>query len=226
MEPFAQPVQDEEQLFHEIHQYILNQAKNGQRIDTENELARRFNITRYKVRKALAVLSQMGIIDRAPKRGMTLLSLGPKNISTQIQTQMDVANFDVREFIEARLLIEVDIIPLAVRRMTPAMLGRLEDAINRIEAYANNPREADRWDREFHLLLLEACGNRVLQVFSAALVTYFEKTSDRLPNDPHFFIDVAMKERELLHAIKAGDVEHAKQLLAAHLTEQIQLMPA
>lgn len=226
MDSYAPTAHDEEQLFRDIHQYILNQAKTGQRIDTENELARRFNITRYKVRKALAVLSQMGIIDRAPKRGMTLLSLGPKNISTQIQTQMDVANFDVREFIEARLLIEVDIIPLAIRRMTPALLGRLEDAINRIEAFANNPREADRWDREFHLLLLEACGNRVLQVFSAALVTYFEKTTDRLPNDPHFFIDVAMKERELLNAIKAGEVDRAKALLSAHLREQIQLVPA
>lgn len=225
MDPYAETPCEEEQLFREIHQYILNQSKSDKKIDTENELARRFNITRYKVRKALGVLSQMGIIDRKPKRGMKLLDLGPKNISTQIQTQMDVANFDVREFIEARLLIEVDIIPLAIRRMTPALLGRLEDAINRIEAYANNPREADRWDREFHLLLLEACGNRVLQVFSAALVTYFDKTTDRLPNDPHFFIDVAMKERELLNAIKLGDVERAKALLSSHLSEQITIVP-
>ncbi len=49
---------------------------------------------------------------------------------------MDIANFDIREFIEARQLIEVNIIPLAIRRMTPALLGRLEDAISRIEANA------------------------------------------------------------------------------------------
>ena len=216
---------DEEVLFRDIHHHILRQAKAGERIDTETELASRFNVTRYKVRKALSVLSQMGVVDRAPKRGMTVNALGPKNLSAQIQVQMDIANFDIREFIEARLLIEVDIIPLAIRRMTPALLGRLEDAIDRIEANAGDTTEADRWDREFHLLLLEACGNRVLQVFSAALVTYFEKTTENLPhNDPQFFIDIARKERALLAAIKAGREEEAKSLLRSHLGEQVDLL--
>lgn len=216
---------DEEALFREIHHHILRQAKAGERIDTETELAARFNVTRYKIRKALSVLSQMGVVDRAPKRGMTVNTLGPKHLSAQIQVQMDIANFDIREFIEARQLIEVDIIPLAIRRMTPALLGRLEDAIDRIESNATNTTEADRWDREFHLLLLEACGNRVLQVFSAALVTYFEKTTENLPvDDPEFFYDIARQERALLDAIKAGDDVLARKLLSEHLAEQVDLL--
>lgn len=219
------PQSAEEILFHQIHQHILEQAKNNGHIDTEAELAARFNITRYKVRKALSVLAQMGIIDRAPKRGMKVNTLEPKNLSAQIQVQMDIANFDIREFIEARLLIEVDIIPLAIRRMTPAMLGRLENAIEEIERNAHNTRDADHWDREFHLLLLEACGNRVLQVFSAALVTYFEKTTEKLPRyDPQFFLNIAQKERELLSAIKKGDERKAQNLLRAQLSEQIILL--
>ena len=54
------PQSAEEILFHQIHQHILEQAKNNGHIDTEAELAARFNITRYKVRKALSVLAQMG----------------------------------------------------------------------------------------------------------------------------------------------------------------------
>lgn len=218
---------DEETLFRDIHKHILRQAKSGGRIDTEAEIAERFNVTRYKVRKALSVLSQMGIVDRAPKRGMTVNALGPKNLSSQIQVQMDIANFDIREFIEARLLIEVNIIPLCVRRMTPALLGRLDNAICRIEANAGNTQEADRWDREFHLILLESCGNRVLQVFSAALITYFEKTTSHLPqNDPSFFMMIAQQERELLRAIQRGDEDGAKALLSKHLKEQMDLLPA
>lgn len=216
---------DDDTLFREIHQHILTQAKEGRRIDTENELAERFGVTRYKVRKALSVLSQMGVVDRAPKRGMTVNTLGPKNLSAQIQVQMDIANFDIREFIEARLLIEVHIIPLAIRRMTPALLGKLDEAICHIEYYAGNAKEADRWDREFHLLMLEACGNRVLQVFSAALVTYFEKTSSALPkNNPQFFLNIARTERALLNAIRRGDEELAKRLLRDHLSEQVDLL--
>ena len=79
--------------------------------------------------------------------------------------------------------------------------------------------------REFHLLLLEACGNRVLQVFSAALVTYFEKTTENLPqNDPQFFLDIAKNERLLLTAIKAGREDEAKALLRHQLGEQVELL--
>ena len=113
------------------------------------------------------------------------------------------------------------------KTMTPALLGRLDNAICRIEANAGNTQEADRWDREFHLILLESCGNRVLQVFSAALITYFEKTTSHLPqNDPSFFMMIAQQERELLRAIQRGDEEGAKALLSKHLKEQVDLLPA
>ncbi len=215
----------EEALFQQIHQHILKQAKAGARIDTETELAQRFGVTRYKVRKALSILSQMGVVDRAPKRGMVVNPMRPQNLTTQIQVQMDIANFDIREFIEARLLIEVNILPLAIRRMTPANLGRLEAAIEGIVENASNTAVADNWDREFHLLLLEACGNRVLQVFSGALVTYFEKTTAHLPqNNPEFFLEIARAERKLLDAIKVGDVTSATAILQDHLTTQVSLL--
>ena len=74
-------------------------------------------------------------------------------------------------------------------------------------------------------MLLEACGNRVLQVFSAVLVTYFEKTTEKLPRyNPQFFLDIAQKERALLNAIKEGDERKAQNLLRAHLSEQIVLL--
>ena len=85
---------------------------------------------------------------------------------------------------------------------------------------------ADKFDREFHLLLLEGCGNRVLQVFSGVLVTYFEKTSHRIANmDRQFFLDIARQEREILRAIRMGDAQKASDLLRAHLMEQSQLLP-
>ena len=39
---------DEDTLFRAIHKHILRQAKAGGRIDTEAEIAERFNVTRYK----------------------------------------------------------------------------------------------------------------------------------------------------------------------------------
>ena len=63
--------------------------------------------------------------------------------------------------------------------------------------------------------------------FSAALITYFEKTTSHLPqNDPSFFMMIAQQERELLRAIQRGDEDGAKALLSKHLKEQVDLLPA
>ena len=87
------------------------------------------------------------------------------------------------------------------------------------------PLEADKYDREFHLLLLEGCGNRVLQVFSGVLVTYFEKTSARIADkDRQFFLEIARQEREILRAIRMGDAERATALLREHLMDQTQIL--
>ena len=67
----------------------------------------------------------------------------------------------------------------------------------------------------------------MLQVFSAALITYFEKTTSRLPqNDPPFFMAIARQERELLRAIQHGDEELARELLSKHLKEQVDMFSA
>ncbi|HBB1421045.1 TPA: GntR family transcriptional regulator, partial [Escherichia coli] len=50
------------ELFESIKDYLLDEAnrKADGRIETETELATRFNTSRYKVRQALSTLVQMG----------------------------------------------------------------------------------------------------------------------------------------------------------------------
>ena len=219
-------MQQNDNLFEQIRDHLQEQAKNGERIDTETELAKRFGVTRYRIRKELDILTQMGILVRTPKRGTTVREVGASSLRNQIQMRFDVANFDVQEFIEARALVECSLMPLVSRRITPALASRLEGTLNKIEEHADEPLVADKFDREFHLLLLEGCGNRVLQVFSGVLVTYFEKTSHRIANmDRQFFLDIAHQEREILRAIRMGDAQKASDLLRAHLMEQSQLLP-
>ena len=211
------------ELFESIKNYLLDDAnRNAEgRIETETELAVRFNTSRYKVRQALSTLVQMGMLERSPRRGSVLKNLEQHNINHQLLMQFDLSGFDITEFTEARILIECAIIPLATRRIFPAMLSKLENELRLIEENADNPQVADRHDRDFHLLLLQASGNRVLQVFSDVLITYFEKTRESLPaNDRQYFLDTAAKQREILLHIKKGDAQMASELMRAHLREK------
>lgn len=209
-------------LYEAIKNYLLDDANRGTdgRIETETELATRFNTSRYKVRQVLSTLVQMGMLERSPRRGSVLKNMKQHAINDQLLMQFDLSGFDISEFTEARLIIECAIIPLATRRIFPAMLSKLENELRLIEENANNPQEADRHDRDFHLLLLQASGNRVLQVFSDVLITYFEKTRSSLPvNDCQYFIDTAARQREILLYIKQGDAQTATELMRKHLMD-------
>lgn len=211
------------ELFESIKNYLLDDANRNAdgRIETETELAVRFNTSRYKVRQALSTLVQMRMLERSPRRGSVLKNLEQHNINHQLLMQFDLSGFDITEFTEARILIECAIIPLATRRIFPAMLSKLENELRLIEENADNPQVADRHDRDFHLLLLQASGNRVLQVFSDVLITYFEKTRESLPaNDRQYFLDTAAKQREILLHIKKGGAQMASELMRAHLLEK------
>lgn len=213
-------------FFEQVRSHILQQATLGKRIETETELAARFNVTRYQIRKVLASLAQMGILDRSPKKGSVIRQMNPDTLSDQMQIQFGVAGFDINEFLEARMLIECAILPLAIKRMTPALMGKLENTLNQMEEFAHIPSKADQFDRDFHLLILQACGNRVLQVFSDVLITYFDKTSALLNSfGPEYFVDIARQEQAILSAIKDENVELAVRLLREHLVNTSKTLP-
>ena len=89
-------MQNNDNLFEKIRDHLQAQARNGERIDTETELAKKFGVTRYRIRKELDILTQMGILVRTPKRGTTVREVGANSLRSQIQMRFDVANFDIQ----------------------------------------------------------------------------------------------------------------------------------
>lgn len=110
---------DEESLFRDIHNHLIHQAQEGGKMDTEMKLAERFNVSRYRVRRVLDILTRMGIIHRAQKRGLTVLDPEPEKLSKNIGSQLTVSGFNAMEDLEARMLIEHAVLELAVKRLTP-----------------------------------------------------------------------------------------------------------
>ena len=133
---------DEESLFRDIHSHLMLQAREGQKMDTEMKLAERFNVSRYRVRRVLDILSRMGVVHRAQKRGLTLVSPEPEDLSKSIGSQIQSVGFNAMEFSEARDLMESAVLSLTVKRMTPMQLGRLSETFDQLERVDLGPRGA------------------------------------------------------------------------------------
>lgn len=205
-----------------IRKYILNESDGpGSRIETEEQLARRFSVTRYQVRNVLNGLAHQGVISKSPRRGTFISEVNPKTISDYISLSYQVSNANLYEAIEARIVIELATIPLVVKRITPAQIAQMEDDVERMISNRLDPRVADAADMDFHATMLKSSGNQLLTSFNQVISRLFHQVEYRRKYwDPDTIERLALEHRGILEAIQDGDTELVIERLKKHLNYQ------
>ena len=213
---------DDDNLFRDIHRFLLSQARQGEKMDTETMLADRFQVSRYRIRRVLDQLSQMGVVDRAQKRGMTLSQVTPDFLARNICAQISVSNFDIHEFLEALTSIENEVVKLSVMRITPVALGQLTTTLNQFESCLEVHEAALKMHTTFHRQLCEACGSRILLSYALASLEHWHSLLEECDTlNAAFFSSALETDRELLDAVQADDVESAQAIIDAQLRDEL-----
>ena len=66
----------------------------------------------------------------------------------------------------------------------------------------------------FHLLLIQGCGNRVLQTLSSIVIRYFSSTHELIENAPtSYFLEAASRLEDIIFSIKASNPDKTVKLL-------------
>ena len=190
----------------------------GDRVETEEELAVLFSVSRHQVRRVLNTMVQQGLLTKTPRRGTFIRQFDPSLVADNLKSSFQVSEFGLNEYIEARLVIEQAVLPLAIKRITPEQIDQLQSSIDRMIALEDEPEKADEADRDFHMTLLAACGNQILSSFSTIIAHLFHDSTYRSRYWDSETIDRLAKEhRKILKAIMAGDTERALKLHEQHL---------
>lgn len=202
-----------------IRKYILNSCKKpGERIETENQMAALFKVTRYQVRKVLNGMVQQGILSKAPRRGTVINDFDPTIVANNLNFAYQISHANLYEYLEARMVVELAAMPLIVKRITPSKIAEAEEIIDRMVQLRNDPPKADQADRDFHLLLLGACGNQLLTSFSTVVSLLFHYVEYRKKYwSPSTLAKLAEEHRGIVESIKSGDVELAVKRMESHL---------
>ena len=210
---------EQEELFKALQQYVEKIAlQPGAKLESETVLAQKFSVSRYRIRQVLERLRQMGILDRVKRRGSVVKNVDQMALSNNLSMQMHVAGFNQDEYNEARLVLEMGIVPLVCKRQTPALIGSLQDEINAIRSTSNDALLADEHLKNFHIILIQGCGNRVLQTLSSIVVKYFDSTHNLIANAPaDYFLQAADELQEIVVALKMKNIRKTAQLLTQYL---------
>jgi DNA-binding GntR family transcriptional regulator len=171
------------------------------------QIAERFQVSRTPVREALLELMKEGLLRAEANRGFRVV---------------DHSSDELDQLSDIRLMLEV---PAMVRlaRMRPPPTAALVRAGELVQALKRAADERDVirlvvLDREFHLLLVEQCGNPILTKLIAQIRDQLNLPGlQRLARAGRLRERAADEHGELLKALSAGDAAAAARITTAHI---------
>lgn len=199
--------------------------KTGDRLPSERDLAETLGVSRLTVRDAFRVLETKGLVQ--VKRG----SLGGTFVSDSLAgiigeslaTLASMTEASAEDVTEARVILEVNSLPLICERATPEDLIQLDEVCQRRDDALAAGTYTPAVSAEFHKRLAQATHNLTLQLLVEAFYgPIVESLVIAAHASPPPFQSGTNDHREIIDAIRRRDVDDAQRIMLKHLrgTEQ------
>lgn len=210
---------DKVELLRAFRSYLSeNNYGPGDKLPGEIDLAAFFDVSRGDIREVLMHFSHLGVLTRIKKRGTFIREIPYEDLHDDISLCFKLADMKYDDLKEARIALELAIVPLVIKRISRETASRLEELIDAMEKSLSTPDKADAYDRDFHLLFFEIASNNALILFSSVLCTLFRAEYRKRFHTPEWIRISADSHRRILQAALSGDEELLKQEITAHLS--------
>ena len=199
----------------------------GAKVPSERELTRDLGVGRSTVREALNGLAVLGVLEIRHGQGAFITDQGPaiakdEDAGDRHSTLTAALKRGVtREFIEARLLVEVNVAGLAAERRTEDDMRQLEAALT-IQERSLTKGDVDAVlgvATSFNLLLAEAAHNEVLAGMIESFVELMKERGPALYSLPGFGDWDLDEHRGIYEAVRDQDVELAQSRMREHIVQ-------
>jgi GntR family transcriptional repressor for pyruvate dehydrogenase complex len=187
------------------------ELKPGDRLPGHRELAGAFSVSVGSVREAISMLVSSGLIETQAARGTFVADgrIGPVH-------EAPFERKEAEELIEARELLELEIVELAARRASPEDVLELRKCVDRLANSVEDAGAYNEADLVLHSLIARIAGNRFL-------VQALKGIRARLQSDLELAADAAVRRfgsldfsvashGSLVDAIEAGNSDDARRI--------------
>jgi GntR family transcriptional regulator, transcriptional repressor for pyruvate dehydrogenase complex len=191
----------------------------GDRLPSERELCQRFGVSRVTVREALRVLEAGGLltIRVGAHGGAFLTSPTTERLSEGLADLISVSKLTAANVTEARIIVELGILPLAVERATSDDIAALFAMVDEAERALAAETYSVEMSAAFHIRVAECTHNpaiaMLVQSFHGPLLMSLEEAHQSAPMG-HQGMD---EHRKLAQAIKDRDLAAARKVATTHL---------
>lgn len=189
----------------------------GDELPSERELVSMLMVSRETVRGAMQMLAGAGIVQvsqgsrtRVARNDVPVERIGITNPSS-------INGYTLADVHTARVLVETAVVAAAAANLSAADIGRLEDSLATQKLARRDPVRFLICDKEFHLTIYYACGNRLLADFVVDLYTYV-LDQRRVAMARHGAIDKSLQDHRLIvEALRTRDPQAAAAAFSKHI---------
>lgn len=198
-----------------------SQLKPGDRLPSENDMARSFGVSRNQVREAMKKLEVYGIVHTIPQKGSFISTMGTKTLDGIFSNLLVSGSFNYKSLIDTRLLLECRAVELASARIRDEEIFELERVHRLFTDTRGKGQPGFDEDMSFHLKIAEFSGSPVL----TALITLLIKDVVPLIKDFYFSEGgfgtdkdrTLTDHRAVVDALIAKNTSRAVEEMKAHL---------
>lgn len=202
---------------------VTGEVVPGSALPAEPELSARFGVSRAVVREAMRVIVAKGLVEVRHGSGSWVTPperwdpLDPAVLSA-LRGRGPSARV-LRDLLEARRIVECEVAALAAQRATALDLAELDAAVALMRAALDDPPRFVTGDSAFHLTLLRAARNRVLERMTQPmheLLAYAQALTDAIPG----VLDRALADHQAIaDAVRTRNSEAAAAAMRRHLAQ-------
>lgn len=194
----------------------------GDKLPPETELAQQFGVSRPTVREALGSLVSSGLIRKVPgvAGGSFVNSVTPTSLSAMLGESMDtivrLGSLDLDELTAMRRVLEVPAASWAAAHIDDTQLGTLQGIVDRQRSTTIQDPNIVSYDRDFHVTIANASGNRLLAAFVSA-IHEATRPAQFLCVTPEVGRSTVRQHLAIVSALRRGSSQDAADAMEAHL---------
>lgn len=190
----------------------------GDRMPTEPELAKRYDVSRQVVREAARLLDQRGLVEIRAGRGMTVAQLGTDGVADLYRLLLRFNPENFVELMEVRRILEPGIAELAAARRADSHVERMREILDEVEQHLDDFDRCLALDLAFHREVAACTGNSLL----AQLVEPVNVTLREVYREPTAYLAsqprTVQEHRAILDAVASGSPAAAAEATVRHLS--------
>ncbi len=190
--------------------------KPGDRLPSELELMKQFQVGRSSIREAIGALSLIGLVTVKPGQGTHVADFSPEGDANRIGL-IGIGREKISELVEARIELECIIVRLAADRATEDDIHEIRKKHEQLKIALINDDEPISSDLEFHLAVAKSCHNSVLIRFLMELRQPIWHWMKQKAKYDWGYAKVYDQHEVIVQAIENRDGEQAADALKSHL---------